>query len=265
MSDRPFMQFYVSDFVGDTLALSGEQVGAYILLLTALWNAGGELDANEVKLARIARQTVKKWRVIGGDVLAFFDVENCKLTHQRVTFELQKVEVKSQKRSAAGKAGVAVKRLKNKEVVQANAEPLLKHSPEPDKEEIANAISKKSHTPAAKRPVRLPLDWALPEEWRQDAIAAGLPPQQIDREAAKMRDWSVNSAKGAKIDWRAAWRNWCREAADRERARGSPTKQPTLSAAFGQLARSMEPQDDPAHHPKPSGIVVLDVPFRPGR
>lgn len=60
------------------------------------------------------------------------------------------------------------------------------------------------------------------------------------------------------------WLGFEPEWMDRQ-ARLSRTKEPTLSAAFGQLARNMEPQDDATHHPKPSGIVVLDVPFRPGR
>jgi uncharacterized protein YdaU (DUF1376 family) len=42
VSERPFMQLYVSDFVGDTLMLSAEHVGAYLLLLIALWNADAE-------------------------------------------------------------------------------------------------------------------------------------------------------------------------------------------------------------------------------
>ena len=62
MSERPFMQLYVSDFVGDTLLLSTEHIGAYLLLLIALWNADGVLPNEEAKLARVARLSVKRWR-----------------------------------------------------------------------------------------------------------------------------------------------------------------------------------------------------------
>jgi len=244
MSNRPFMQFYVSDFVGDTLALSGEQVGAYILLLTALWNAGGTLPDDEVKLARIARQSVKKWRVIGLDVMAFFVVADGEVTHKRLSEELQKVEVKSKKRSAAGKAGAAAKSLKNNRQTSANAEPLLKHSPEPDKQEIANAIFKKKPETKTNRSVRLSADWVLPEEWRQDAVKAGLPPQQIDAEAERMRDWSLSSPAGTKLDWRAAWRNWCKSAAERQpMARGSQRREPSIAERAFALAAEMERAD----------------------
>lgn len=139
-------------------------------------------------------------------------------------------------------------------------------SPTPPANPSPSPTTHKENPPIGgqKKASRLPADWALPEDWRADALKAGLPADLIDREAEKIRDWSVNSAKGAKVDWRAAWRNWCREAADRQKlARGSPPKQPTLSAAFGQLARNMDAANVSAHHPEPPRIAVLDVPFRP--
>ena len=75
MSERPFMQLYVSDFIGDTLQLSTEQIGAYMLLLMAMWNAGGRLPDDDAKLARVARLSAKKWRVISADLLTFFERE----------------------------------------------------------------------------------------------------------------------------------------------------------------------------------------------
>ena len=86
-----------------------------------------------------------------------------------------------------------------------------------------------------KKPSRLPADWVLPEGWGRDAIEAGLPANLIDLEAAKMRDWSLSSKAGVKLDWRATWRNWCREAASRSpprppAARRPPTAQDLLKA-----------------------------------
>ncbi len=36
----------------------------------------------------------------------------------------------------------------------------------------------------------------------------GLSDGQIDTEGEAMRDWSLSSPKGLKLDWEAAWRNW---------------------------------------------------------
>lgn len=131
MSERPFMQLYVSDFVGDTLMLSAEHVGAYMLLLIALWNAKGTMPNDERKLARVARLSLKKWRSVAPDLMPFFEVDDTSITHGRLKKELQKSERQSQSRSAAGAKGYAAKALKNNNPSQANAQARLKHSPEP--------------------------------------------------------------------------------------------------------------------------------------
>lgn len=131
MSERPFMQLYVSDFVGDTLHLSSEQVGVYLLLLMAMWNADGSLPDDDAKLARVARLSLKKWRAARPELMEFFTVADGHVTHGRLTKELQKSERQSQSRSAAGAKGFAAKSLKYHKPVQANAQAGLKHSPEP--------------------------------------------------------------------------------------------------------------------------------------
>lgn len=131
MSERPFMQLYVSDFIGDTLHLSSEQVGAYLLLLMAMWNAAGKLPNDEAKLARVARLSLKKWRSVAPDLMPFFEQDKDHISHRRLTKELQKSERQSQSRSAAGVKGFAAKVLKNNNRPQANAQAGLKHSPEP--------------------------------------------------------------------------------------------------------------------------------------
>ena len=124
------MQLYVSDFVGDTLHLSTEQIGAYMLLLMAMWNAGGKLPADDQKLARVVRLSVKKWRSIRADLMSFFDGDDDHIWHHRLTKELQKSESKSQSRAAAGAKGYAAKALKNQKAGQAIASDLPKHSPD---------------------------------------------------------------------------------------------------------------------------------------
>jgi uncharacterized protein YdaU (DUF1376 family) len=130
MSERPFMQLYVSDFVGDTLQLSTEQIGAYMLILMAMWNAGGSLPDDDAKLARVARLSLKKWRAISADLLTFFEREAGEIGHKRLTKELHKAQVKSEARAAAGARGGVATALKTKGHGAANAGALPRHSPD---------------------------------------------------------------------------------------------------------------------------------------
>lgn len=135
------MQLYVSDFIGDTLSLSTEQIGAYMLLLMAMWNAKGKLPDDDAKLARIVRMSLKKWKAISPEVLAYFDREAGDISHNRLTFELQKSERQTESRAAAGAKGGAANALKNNKpnVANATAKPVagLKHLPEPYRKEGA--------------------------------------------------------------------------------------------------------------------------------
>ncbi len=156
MSERPFMQLYVSDFVGDTLLLSTEHIGAYLLLLIALWNADGELPSDETKLARVARLSVKRWRKIAVDLLPFFDIHEGVLTHHRLTKELHKSIAQSISRAAAGSKGGSASALKYNASRPASAEAIasagLNHagaSPKPYRKKDASSISKDDAAPTA--------------------------------------------------------------------------------------------------------------------
>lgn len=148
MSERPFMQLYVSDFLGDTLDLSTEGIGAYMLLLMAMWNAGGSLPDDDGKLARITRMSVKRWRAVAADLLNFFERDKGRITHQRLTKELQKSESKSQSRASAGAEGGRAKALKDKNVTLANATSLLWHLPEAIDQKVIEPRAQQSNTGA---------------------------------------------------------------------------------------------------------------------
>ena len=155
MSETPFMQLYVSDFIGDTLALSTEQVGAYLLSLMAMWNAGGSLPDDDRKLARITRLSLKKWLAIRPDIEVFFTVEDGTWSNERLNKELQKVRSKSESRASAGAKGGASKALKYNNSDVAIARDLSWHLPEPyisseDKSSSDNARVKKSKVKEAR-------------------------------------------------------------------------------------------------------------------
>jgi uncharacterized protein YdaU (DUF1376 family) len=138
------MQLYVSDFIGDTLHLSTEQIGAYLMLLMAMWNAKGKLPDDDAKLARIVRLSVKKWRSISPELMAYFDHADGTVTHHRLTFELEKSERQSESRASAGSRGGTATALKYNKPRSANApanQPAKpQHLPEPYRKNGANAL-----------------------------------------------------------------------------------------------------------------------------
>lgn len=169
MSERPFMQLYVSDFIGDTLQLSTEQIGAYMLLLMAMWNAGGRLPDDDARLARVARLSLKKWRAIGADLMTFFEREAGEIGHKRLTRELRKASVKSEARAAAGARGGAATALKTKALAAANAGALPQQSPDSrNQNEKASAFSRdaragESPAGSSQRGPKRPTGWHRPK------------------------------------------------------------------------------------------------------
>ena len=123
---EPYLPLYVGDYLRDTGHLTTEQHGAYLLLLMRLWSAGGSLPDSEVKLARLAGVSLKKWRPMWVDLSEFFELADGKITHGRISFELQKAETLREKRVAAGAKGGRAKPLKNKAATQASATAGLK-------------------------------------------------------------------------------------------------------------------------------------------
>ena len=128
MSAPPFIQLYVGDYLADTLDLTTEQHGAYLLLLMTMWRHGGGLPNDAKKLARIARATPKRWPSIWAEIAHFFYEDEGEIRNRRLDQELQKAVSISQKRKTAGERGGRAKALKQKNGRVANATDLPKHS-----------------------------------------------------------------------------------------------------------------------------------------
>ncbi len=205
------MQLYVSDYLGDTMHLTTEQHGAYLLILMTMWRHNGSLPNDDAKLARIARVNAKRWHLIKDDVLAFFICENGQITQKRLNEELQKAVSISQKRKTSGSLGGLAKSLKNNDQALASAKQTLKHSQKPDTIKVKETLNSVSQ----KRGSRLPPDFIPDLEF---AMSEGLTAFQAEREAAQFRDYWIQQPgqKGVKLDWSATWRSWCRRAAERK-------------------------------------------------
>lgn len=121
MSAPPYMKLYVGDYLGDTHHLGVLEHGAYLLLLMAMWRAGGSLPAADANLAKLARCTPEQWAEVRNVVLPYFQRSRSRLTHKRLAAELSKYDAVSDRRSEAGKRGAVEKARKNNEQAQAIA------------------------------------------------------------------------------------------------------------------------------------------------
>lgn len=220
MSSRPFMQLYVSDYLGDTMHLSCEQHGAYLLLLMTMWNADGWLPNEPAKLARVCRLTKGKFIKISDDIMPFFEVEGDRITHKRMKKEIQKTQEKTHKRREAGRKGGIAKSLKDKETALANASDLPCHSPDTRdhiEKEDTNVSSKNPKSSQLKKRVKSPKPkkrkTALPDGWRPKPLSAALKSKlQLTQEEYRHEfDKFTESARAhgrSYVDWDAAWRTW---------------------------------------------------------
>lgn len=148
---NPYMRLFVGDYLGDTQHLTTEQHGAYLLLLMAMWRAGGRLPNNPRALTRITGVHPPHWKRVAVDVMPFFSVdEDGFLVQKRLVKELQKASQKSQSRATSGSAGGRAKALKNNDVPVAIATDLPVDTraglPEPEPE-----IEKKKERNARER------------------------------------------------------------------------------------------------------------------
>lgn len=214
MSRSPFMPLWVSDFLGDTMDLDASEIGAYLLLLMAQWQRGGESLPNDpVKLQRIAR-CGRNWAKVWGNLERFFSVDEGGVFSKRLRLESQNVAAKRDVNSRNGSLGGKAKALKTNDQNLANASETLQRNagipePEPERDKRETDVSPK----IAVKGSRLKADWSLPESWCDWAREQGLTLDVIRREADRFRDYwlGVAGAKGIKLDWEATWRNWMRK------------------------------------------------------
>ena len=103
MSKRPWMAFYVRDYIANTPLLSLEEHGAYLLLMCHYWEHGN-IPASAGLLHKVCRCTTDAERgACDGVVAQYFTLDGDVLRHERIDEELAKVVQISEKRAKAAK------------------------------------------------------------------------------------------------------------------------------------------------------------------
>ncbi|EFJ8513832.1 DUF1376 domain-containing protein [Escherichia coli] len=120
MAALPYMQLYIADYLADTMHLSAEEHGAYLLLMFNYWQTGKPIPKN--RLAKIARLTNERWADVEPSLQEFFCDNGEEWVHLRVEEDLASVREKLTKKSAAGKASVQARRSRKEADVQKKQE-----------------------------------------------------------------------------------------------------------------------------------------------
>lgn len=147
MSAPPYMKLYIADYLAETTHLDAVGHGAYLLLIMAMWRAGGKLPRDEAKLARIAQCSPDQWATVRDDVMAFFKVSGGTIKHSRVAKEIAKYDAVIDGAKSGGKASASKRASKNNDNAPnercENVEP-KSNQPEPETEiEVKTPIAPK--------------------------------------------------------------------------------------------------------------------------
>lgn len=121
MADLNIMPVFTDAYLADTTHLSREQHGSYMLLLLAMWRAGGRLKNDPEFLMRVAKCGEKAWPKTWAVLEPLLQVDADFVSQKRLASEYARAEAKVKlNRENASKGGKA-KALNNNKMPLANA------------------------------------------------------------------------------------------------------------------------------------------------
>lgn len=108
MAALPYMQLYVADYLADTMHLTTEEHGAYLLLIFNYWQTGKPIPVS--RLARITRLSNERWTDVERSLGEFFNERCNEWVHDRIERDLEAVRATQEQRIAAGKASAEARK-----------------------------------------------------------------------------------------------------------------------------------------------------------
>ncbi len=118
MAALPYMQLYIADYLADTMHLSTEEHGAYLLLMFNYWQTGRPIPKN--RLAKIARLSNDRWNAVEPSLKEFFNDNGSEWSQERIERDLEAVKTSLSQKSAAGKASAQARKAKKETKGQRN-------------------------------------------------------------------------------------------------------------------------------------------------
>lgn len=198
------MPLFIDAFIADTMHLSAEETGAYLLLLMSMWRHNGSVPDDDKDNARITRLGMKKWRAMKPRLMEFITVENDRLTQKRLQKEWSYVKSRSQKQSKNSRARWDAVPNKNKDIADATAYP-----------KKSNGISPHTHThkdttlsrvgvianandPPEKLPVKLAFNnWNIAAKTHGLPVAKALTPDRKKKIRARLKEHGIKGWNAA--------------------------------------------------------------------
>jgi len=212
------MPFYIGDYLADTMHLTRDQHGAYVLLIFAYWRRGGPLPDDDNQLAAIVRATANEWRkLLRPVIIAFFQVAGGLWRHKRIDAEIAKAVSNNEERRKAGAKGAAKRWQTDSSAI---AEPLANASQndapsqpqsQPERESPTPSLGAARANGAVNRAKPLSVDFRVPPEWLMAAAEkrqqSGLPAANLALEAEQFIAHQRKTA-ATSFDWRHGWISW---------------------------------------------------------
>jgi uncharacterized protein YdaU (DUF1376 family) len=103
MTNLRFMPFYWSDFLGDTMHLTGLESGVYAMLLGQMWLKSGWIQDDDTLIAKMCRVDMRVWKAMRPKIDPLLRHKRGRISQKRLLDELRKakrIAAKNQKRSA---------------------------------------------------------------------------------------------------------------------------------------------------------------------
>jgi uncharacterized protein YdaU (DUF1376 family) len=243
MTSLAWFPIYPTDFLADTYHLGNTELGIYWRLLLVYYQHRTPLPMDVDRLRRLAQcQSPEEQKLLEGVMAEYFTLlpsaDGTSVWHQRrADQEIEKGTVAHQNKVAgAAKA----RQIRAEKLSKINACSDVNSDIRVDTKldtkgtttttttttkvlrEAEPNVSRSAQAAApARRGTRLPSDWQPDEEDRAYAHQRGID-VFVGAEAENFRDYWTAAAgpTSVKRDWHAAWRTWCRRAAERKPARG---------------------------------------------